>query len=247
MQKLKSLNSLKSNLLINIVHRNISNKMRLKRYLSGIDLKPDQFISIGKDFKAEMKNNNIKRAVEILGKYNDKTLARVLDYNNPLMNINLNLNDNPFVNAMMSQSNTKDKNTNKENINNTSDGKTENSGNTKEDTKKKNNKFELFNYMKSYEKIFTPEEIAMIKEISADKEKLVEYLKENSLSFESLILKSNFSTDVNVTGIKKENKLFYFIVAMIFFWMFFDYKGTLKCKNFSKFFNLTIISKINNW
>lgn len=249
MQKLKGLNTLKSNILIKLAHKNISNSMRFRRYYSGIDLKPEEFVTIGKEFKTEMSNNNLNRAVEILGKYNDKTLNKILDYNNPLMNINLNLNNFPLGSAMNKSQNTKEEKTDKENSTNNKNEKTsenasnlnnnnnENSEAKKDENKKKNiSNFEIFNYTKSYEKVFTPEEIEMIKQISADKEKLVEYLRANSLALDSLILRNHYTTSVNVKGLRRENKLIYILLAIFIFWMSYDSKGTLKCKFFSFFF-----------
>ena len=232
MQKLKGLNTLKSNILIKLAHKNISKSMRFRRYYSGIDLKPEEFVTIGKEFKTEMANHNLNRAVEILGKYNDKTLSKILDYNNPLMNINLNLNNFPLGSAINKSPNTNEEKVNKENINDSDKNKNnENSDTKKDETKKKNlSNFEIFNYTKSYEKVFTPEEIEMIKEISADKEKLVEYLRANSLALDSLILRNHYTTSVNVKGIRRENKLIYILLAAFIFWLSYDAKGTFKCK-----------------
>jgi len=235
MQKLKGLNTLKSNLLIKQAQRNISYSMQFKRYLNGIELKPEDFIGIGKEFKTEMKNDNFKRAVEILGKYNEKTLAKILDFNNDSLNININLNNLPFgnTNKNKNQNTNEDKKTNKENAN------SENSDSKKEEIKKKNiNNFELYNYTKSYQKLFTAEEIAMIKEMSADKKKLVEYLKANSLALDSLILRNRYATSINVDGLRNENKLIYILLAIFIFWLSYDAKGTLKCKEF--YFNKMI-------
>ena len=144
MQKLKGLNTLKSNLLIKQAQRNISYSMQFKRYLNGIELKPEDFIGIGKEFKTEMKNDNFKRAVEILGKYNEKTLAKILDFNNDSLNININLNNLPFGNTNKNKNHktNEDKKTNNENAKENFDSK-------KEEIKKKNiNNFELYNYTK---------------------------------------------------------------------------------------------------
>lgn len=240
MQKLKGLNTLKGNLLNKHVIKNISYLMRIKRYYNGIDLKPEEFISIGKEFTNEMKNNNINRAAEVIGKYNEKTLNKIFDYNNPLMNINLNLNfpmGNPMKNTEATDNKEKTENKTTEDSN----------ANKQEENKKKNiNNFEIFNHAKSYQKIFTPEEIETIKEISADKEKLVEYLRANSLTLDSVVLKNNYAFSINLKGLKRENKLLYILLSLAILWLSYDAKGTFKCNLFFDKFYLFLRKIIEN-
>jgi len=219
--------------------------MKFRRDLCGIDLKPEEFVAIGKEFKTEIKQNNINRALEILGKYNYRTLSKILDYNNTLVNINLN--SFQMGNSFNKNQKTKEEEVNKENSSektsnentNNDNSKNENSQATKKDESKKNNffRFEIFNLARAYQKIFTPEEIEMIKEISADKEKLVEYLRVNSLALDSIILRNHYTTSVYIRRLRKENKLFYILFAIFIFWMGYDVKGTLKCKFIFSFIN----------
>jgi len=214
MQKLKGLNTQKYKTLFKQATKNISLTMKIKRYFNGIDLKPEEFISIGKDFKNEMKNNNINRAVEILGKYNEKCLNKIFDYNNPLMNINLNLNFQ-WNNSQKNKKDTESK---------------DNTDNNDEQNKKNSNNFMLYNNSKAYQKIFTPEEIEIIKEISPEREKLVEVLKSSSLSLDSVILRNNYAFTINHKGLRKESKIIYILLSLLILWLNFDAKGTIKCK-----------------
>ena len=170
---------------------------QFNRKISGIDLKPEEFITIAQEFKTEIKNDDLNRAVEVLGKYNVKTLNKIFEYNNSLASIGIN----------------------------TINRKKKNEENKKaEELKQMTN-----NFKDSYKRFFTEEEINFINEISLEKDKLIEYLRTNSLSLDSIVLKNNYALSLNLKGIRKENKLIYFILALIVLVLSYDVKGSIKC------------------
>jgi hypothetical protein len=88
---------------------------------------------------------------------------------------------------------------------------------------------ELFNQENNYKKLFTPEEIEMIKDIASDKDKIIEFIRLNALTIDSIILRNNYSTSVNVKGIRREGKFIYILIVILIFTLSYDSKGTLKC------------------
>lgn len=168
--------------------------MRLRRRASGIDLNPEEFIAIGQEFKSEVKKNNISRAIEVLGKYNQKTLLKIFEFNNPLISLNQSLNSQLSSAVQRLKINEPANEANKENK--------ENKDINQQDYKNINS--EIFPHRKSYSSIFTPKEINLIKEMSLEKDKVLNYLQTNSLTLDSAILRNSFAFSINLKGIKKK-------------------------------------------
>lgn len=238
MLKLQGLKPLKNKLLINKIKHNIGYLMRFRRFTNGIDLKPEQFITIGKEFKEEMNSKDMNRAIEVLGKYNESTLSKILEYNSSLENANNSLNSqlSNTISILTSKKiiENKQKEENKSNENDQAKDKVNEKEKEKENDNSKNNNQKANNFQtlalnKSYQKLFTQEEINLIKEISAEKEKIITYLRTSSFTEESVILRNNFAFALNLSGKMRENKFFYILLAIFVFWMGYDAKGTLKC------------------
>ncbi len=228
MHKLKGLNPL--NLFIGIRQKYITNtyRMRISRYINGIELNSEEFLKIGKEFKNEIKNNNMTRALEVLGKYNDKTLNRIFEFNNQFSSMQFNFNF--FLGKNSDVENEKKSTINEAKETNKSENSSTNSNEEIKTESQNNDKNkELFNQENNYKKLFTPEEIEMIKDIASDKDKIIEFIRLNALTIDSIILRNNYSTSVNVKGIRREGKFIYILIVILIFTLSYDSKGTLKC------------------
>jgi len=76
----------------NLSSTKLSFLMKYRRYSKGTRDTPEKIISIGEEFKQAVKNENPNRALEILGKYDQSTLIKILEYNNnPMKRYKLNL------------------------------------------------------------------------------------------------------------------------------------------------------------
>jgi hypothetical protein len=205
----------------NKIDLNLTFRMRFNRFRNEIKHKPAEIISIGEDFKQAINNENHNRALEILGKYNDKTLIKILDYKTPTNKIQLNLNPSAFFNSM---------NNKKE--------KSDEANKTKEKEKDNKSQTDYFSLVKKvrYEKLFTKAEMEIIDFISNEKDKVFDHIRKNPLDSDSILLRDTYALSVNLNGKRKEGKLLYIFLALLIFCVSYDFKKTIKCKKKYKFF-----------
>jgi hypothetical protein len=80
--KLKTNKTINNQAKANTNPLKISIFMKFRRFTHGLE-KPQNFSTIGEEFKKEINQEkpNKARALEILGKFNEPTLKRILEYN----------------------------------------------------------------------------------------------------------------------------------------------------------------------